>query len=362
MLELGLSLAIAILDLEVNVNKEEQNRIDFEFYEKPSKNKRVILDSAALLSKQKRTILTQECLRRLRNTKVELGRETQIKHLNNYMLKLKNSGYSVKYRTEILDSAWKAFEKMLKDDQEGTKPLFRNKEWNKEERSRSKEAQRHNWYKGSSKSEIEYKTVLFVPVTKGGKLKELKQREEEINKFSKERIKIVEGGGIQMKYILVKKNPFPVTRCDKKKCIICESNVTGKMKIPCNSSNVGYKLICDTCMDRGKNKVYEGETARSARVRGSEHLNGFKNDRIDNALYKHKHNEHENEEMKFSMKITQKFRDPLSRQANEAVRISSRRKSELLNSKNEFNHPPIARISVERSKPKYKAGTAQSGL
>ena len=44
---------IAILDLEVNVNKEEQNRIDFEFYEKPSKNKRVILEDAALPSKQK---------------------------------------------------------------------------------------------------------------------------------------------------------------------------------------------------------------------------------------------------------------------------------------------------------------------
>ena len=101
--------------------------------------------------------------------------------------------------------------------------------------------------------------------------------------------------------------------------------------------------------------VYEGETARSARVRGSEHFNGFKNDRIDNALYKHKHNDHENEDMKFSMKITQKFRDPLSRQANEAVRISGRKKSELLNSKNEFNHPPIARIFVERSKPKYQA-------
>ena len=51
-----------------------------------------------------------------------------------------------------------------------------------------------------------------------------------------------------------------------------------------------------------------------------------------------KHNDHENEEMKFSMKITQRFRDPLSRQANEAVRISSRKKDELLNSKNEFNH------------------------
>ena len=83
-----------------------------------------------------------------------------------------------------------------------------------------------------------------------------------------------------------------------------------------------------------KVKTYFAGLARSARVRGTEHFNGFKNDRMDNALYKHKHNDHENEEMKFSMKITQRFRDPLSRQANEAVRISSRKKDELLNSKN----------------------------
>ena len=43
-------------------------------------------------------------------------------------------------------------------------------------------------------------------------MKELKQREEEINKFSKERIKIVEGGGVQMKNMLVNNNPFPTTR------------------------------------------------------------------------------------------------------------------------------------------------------
>ena len=32
---------------------------------------------------------------------------------------------------------------------------------------------------------------------------------EEVNKYSKERIKIVEGGGIKMSNILVQKNPFP---------------------------------------------------------------------------------------------------------------------------------------------------------
>jgi hypothetical protein len=81
---------LAVLDVEVKVNRKEENRLDFEFFEKPTKNKRVVLANAAIPSNQKRTILTQECLRRLRNTKIELGKDVQIFHLNNYMLKLKN--------------------------------------------------------------------------------------------------------------------------------------------------------------------------------------------------------------------------------------------------------------------------------
>ena len=50
-----------------------------------------------------------------------------------------------------------------------------------------------NWFKTGPK-EIEYKSCLFVPITKGGKLlKEMKKREEEINRNSDERIKIVDG-------------------------------------------------------------------------------------------------------------------------------------------------------------------------
>ena len=56
--------------------------------------------------------------------------------------------------------------------------------------------------------------------------------------------------------------------------------------------------------------------------------------------------------MEISMKITHNFKDPLTRQANEAVRIDKRneKKGELLNSKNEFHHPEIARIVVEKNK------------
>ena len=148
--------------------------------------------------------------------------------------------------------------------------------------------------------------------------------------------------------ILVKKNPFPGEECEIKTCIICSSSQ--KLPYPCNVSNVGYKMACETCKSRGLNKVYEGETSRSARIRGAEHLSGFKGGKESNAMFKHKMSDHREEKMEFTMQITKRFKDPLSRQANEAVRISNRGNGELLNSKNEFNHPPIARISVERSK------------
>ena len=47
--------------------------------------------------------------------------------------------------------------------------------------------------------------------------------------------------------------------------------------------------------------------------------------------------------------------------AHMAVRIKSRKNSELMNSKSEFNHPPIARIVVEK-KPKYNYKSVKGQL
>ena len=137
------------LDLSVSINEEEENRIDYELYEKPSKNPRVLLVDSAINSAAKRTILTQECIRRLQNTKVELGYDCQNKHITEFMLKLKNSGYSQKYRIEILDSALKGFKKMLEEDRLGIKPLFRDRNWKKEERKIQKKSKSPFWRKKS---------------------------------------------------------------------------------------------------------------------------------------------------------------------------------------------------------------------
>ena len=178
------------------------------------------MSDSAIPSQQKRTILMQECLCRLRNTQIGLGKEIQIKHINNFMISMKNSGYTAKYRKEIVDSTFKAFNKMVKDDESGIKPLYRDKNWNKKARREQKRDKKLNWYKNGGRDKIEYTTVISVPVTKGGKLvKELRNREQEINKFSKERMKFVEDAGITLKSHLVQNDPFPKSKCEKKNCL-----------------------------------------------------------------------------------------------------------------------------------------------
>ena len=58
-------------------------------------------------------------------------------------------------------------------------------------------------------------------------------------------------------------------------------------------------------------------------------------------FYKNKTLDHVDEEVEFQMKISGLFIDALLRQAHEAMRINYRQHSELLNSKNEFNHPSM---------------------
>ena len=88
-------------------------------------------------------------------------------------------------------------------------------------------------------------------------------------------------------------------------------------------------------------KVYEGETGRTARLRGAEHLKECEKKVDKGVLYKHKMAEHKNEHVRFKMEITLKFQDALTGQANEAVRIARRSSQELFNSKSEFNRPPV---------------------
>ena len=245
---------------------------------------------------------------------------------------------------------------MINEDKNGTKPLYRSRDWNSEERIKKKSENKINWW-NSSKSKIQYKSVMFVIPTPGGELvKELTQREQEMNKNCNERVKFVEKGGQKIKDILGTKKPLDSAKCVQTNCPLCtdSEHVQGDPeggKIPCNSNNVGYRWQCLKCKERNKIKMYEGETGRSARIRGLEHVKDLEKKRQNSVLFKHVETEHANEVVKFKMEITSKFKDALTRQSNEAVRISNRQDFQLLNSKSEFNHPPLARVVVQSKDP-----------
>ena len=317
---------------------------------------------SAINSSTKRTILTQECLRRLRNTKIELGEEIRNEHLTKFMLKMKNSGHKVNFRTRILKSSLNAFEKMVEEDKSGKKPLHRNRSWNKENRTKDKENKKNNWYKidkNSEKSEKQFTSILFVPPTPGSELlKDIKKRDEELNKNEKDRINFFEKGCIKIEKLLTNKKPFKTEKWTDKWCPLCKGEY-GEIKIDCNTNNAGYRWVCKTCeKNRNQKRVYEGETSRSIRIRTLEHLRGLKNKISSNVLYKHSKMDHIGENVEFGLEISGTFNNALTRQANESIRIYKRPDSELLNSKSEFNHPPTARVMLE-TKRDYKSKSNQ---
>ena len=165
---------------------------------------------------------------------------------------------------------------------------------------------------------------------------------------------MVEKGGFKIKDRLQKNYPFSEEKCDGK-CFPCES-VQGKidMKSKCKKTNIGYTIPCETCHNRGIIKVYKGESSRNAKIRGEEHLRGLKNGIEGNPLFKHMTTDHPNEEVVFKMQVKKHFKDPLTRLANEGVRIKNRKPEELLNSKSLFHQPSVVWLQVDRKKTFFK--------
>ena len=83
-------------------------------------------------------------------------------------------------------------------------------------------------------------------------------------------------------------------------------------------------------------------------------MRGLRKKNEGNPLYKHKVNDHPNEKAEFKMEVGKQFRDPLTRLANEGVRIRNRKSHELLNSKSEFHQPSVVRLQVENKQKIFR--------
>ena len=327
---------IPILDLKCWIGADGQ--IWFHHYEKPMASKLVLPARSALPMSQKRNIHINECVRRLRNCKPEMEWERKKECVQDYVVRLYHAGYTEQFRHNIVKQAVARYDGMVEADREGTHPLYRDQNWQKQIRHTRRQTKKTDWLKKGN-----YDTVIMVNATPGG---ELAKRYKAVVKDNPGpvKIKIMEQGGRQVKSMLQRNNPGKTRGCNSPDCLACKQG-RGKGG-DCRKNNVGYELVCDLC--GAESVCYVGETAQNVYTRGLKHIANYRGKQKDSPLWKHAQMEHEGSlEVSFSMKVVKAFTDPLTRQVNEAVRIENCSARTQLNSKSEWHGPATVRLVAE---------------
>ena len=118
----------------------------FQHFEKPSASHNIMHAKSAQSISCRNSVHTQEILRRLFNSSPLLDWETCVAPvISTYMLRMMNNGYPERYRLDTLTRALRIYDKMVKDDKDGIRPLYRPKEWNILARVKEKEKKKYNW-------------------------------------------------------------------------------------------------------------------------------------------------------------------------------------------------------------------------
>ena len=99
--------------------------IYYMFYRKPMANQQLMLFHSAMPEKTKRTTLSQEVSRILRNCHPDLPWEDKLAHLNGFIERLRDNGYPEKMRAEIVLSGLKGYGNMKETERNGGRPINR---------------------------------------------------------------------------------------------------------------------------------------------------------------------------------------------------------------------------------------------
>ena len=125
-----------------------------EFYHKEVASRAVINARSAMPQKTMRTILTQEVLRVLMNCSRHLPWEEVSRHVEEYCARMQFSGHSLKMRGQVVRSALNAYDKIREKDERGETPMYRPREWNREEREENRRKKKRDWFRGKDGKKV----------------------------------------------------------------------------------------------------------------------------------------------------------------------------------------------------------------
>ena len=201
----------------------------------------------------------------MNHTSQDSSQETVNKHLEEFIDTLFRSGYKRDQIRKDLIAALVGFERRKEKVKAGQQNLHRDgatiksftrfkkvslkQEWYKK-KSRDKRPALRSWRnKKSSKQKSGCQNTtpvapIFVPRTPGGALAQKVRRiEEEYNKISSRRVKVVEEGGSTLSQLLFRPDPWEGRNCMRVSCPSCKHQKGGN----CYKRSVTYRNVCLTC-------------------------------------------------------------------------------------------------------------------
>ena len=307
------------------------------------------------------------------NTSKKVSQGERNKIIENYIEKLKVSGYNKVQRKKIIEAGLKGYQAKVEKSQRDGTDLHRSAESTIGKRYRKKLTEKSNWFRKTRKNDQENDdkrkcevpkrnekkkaklskseenspvSIIFVPRTPGGELvSRLRQAEAELTKITGDRIKFVERSGIMLKNLLHKNNPNASENCGRLACQVCGK---GTEKAGwCKRRNICYKTTCLACRNEGKDVAYYGETSWTAYERGLEHASDHATKEEDSHMYLHQLSEHgDAEKVEFSMEVIKMHKSAFERQVYEAVIIQMNEGKNILNARGEYNRCKLPRLGT----------------
>ena len=243
----------------------QDNKIQYSFYQKEVANKALINKRSALSENIKVASLTQNLIRRCKNTSEMLSMEARLAMINEFTQQALACDYSKEQTKRIVTAGLIGYENMKIAAVEAGGSIHKCAAEGTVERRRKKLVGKSSWFKGSPKPRVRVDrpgrrktggagekpltpvTVLFVPQTpQGAFAKKLTELKVWLTKLSGEKTKIVERSGCTVRQLLVRSNPWAQGHCGRPpgECPPCD---TGDGKQSCQRRSILYETFCLRC-------------------------------------------------------------------------------------------------------------------
>ena len=211
-------------------------------------------------------MITNEALRRLLCSSPNLPESQKVEIMEDYARLLIRSGYSERFRHEVISDAVKGHQNMLRSEAEGLRPVDRPRRFQEAERSKRREQKGTRWYRREARGARKKEGVFILPPTPGSVLAwRLRKVCQDKLKGTEISIGVTERGGRRLGQELDCTVPGGSRRehCQREQCFSCNTGMEGV----CRRTGVGYQIDCIICENNSMCR-YSGETGKNLFMRG----------------------------------------------------------------------------------------------